>query len=145
MGKQVLCIFLAKHTRCSRSSTYSRCKLAPSNIPFVILGTGMLWFGWFGFNAGSGSRWVAPHETLPRIDDSADGSQLRFRFGFSERAFGEGGGTRLQCATRSQDKRLPQFLFYNCVSKHCQWGAVIFYPQVSNPFMPRDWCAPSCL
>ena len=25
----------------------------PSNIPFVILGTGMLWFGWFGFNAGS--------------------------------------------------------------------------------------------
>src|SRR5438128_7927103 len=23
------------------------------NIPFVILGTGMLWFGWFGFNAGS--------------------------------------------------------------------------------------------
>jgi ammonium transporter, Amt family len=26
---------------------------APANIPFVILGTGMLWFGWFGFNAGS--------------------------------------------------------------------------------------------
>jgi Amt family ammonium transporter len=25
----------------------------PSNIPYVILGTGMLWFGWFGFNAGS--------------------------------------------------------------------------------------------
>lgn len=25
----------------------------PTNIPFVILGTGMLWFGWFGFNAGS--------------------------------------------------------------------------------------------
>lgn len=25
----------------------------PSNIPFVLLGTGMLWFGWFGFNAGS--------------------------------------------------------------------------------------------
>ncbi|HYM24201.1 MAG TPA: hypothetical protein VEU08_13375, partial [Vicinamibacterales bacterium] len=24
----------------------------PANIPFVILGTGMLWFGWFGFNAG---------------------------------------------------------------------------------------------
>src|SRR5205814_7980940 len=27
--------------------------LTPANIPFVILGTGMLWFGWFGFNAGS--------------------------------------------------------------------------------------------
>ena len=25
----------------------------PANIPFVILGTGMLWLGWFGFNAGS--------------------------------------------------------------------------------------------
>lgn len=25
----------------------------PSNIPFVILGTGLLWFGWFGFNGGS--------------------------------------------------------------------------------------------
>ncbi len=27
--------------------------LTPANIPFVILGTGLLWFGWFGFNAGS--------------------------------------------------------------------------------------------
>jgi Amt family ammonium transporter len=25
----------------------------PANVPFVLLGTGMLWFGWFGFNAGS--------------------------------------------------------------------------------------------
>lgn len=25
----------------------------PCNIPYVLLGTGMLWFGWFGFNAGS--------------------------------------------------------------------------------------------
>ena len=25
----------------------------PVNIPFVLLGTGLLWFGWFGFNAGS--------------------------------------------------------------------------------------------
>jgi Amt family ammonium transporter len=25
----------------------------PAHIPFVLLGTGMLWFGWFGFNAGS--------------------------------------------------------------------------------------------
>ena len=25
----------------------------PANIPFVIIGTGLLWFGWFGFNAGS--------------------------------------------------------------------------------------------
>jgi Amt family ammonium transporter len=25
----------------------------PANIPFVLIGTGLLWFGWFGFNAGS--------------------------------------------------------------------------------------------
>jgi ammonium transporter, Amt family len=27
--------------------------LPPANIPYVLLGTGLLWFGWFGFNAGS--------------------------------------------------------------------------------------------
>jgi len=37
-------VFLGK-----RNSAFKQ----PANVPFVILGTGLLWFGWFGFNAGS--------------------------------------------------------------------------------------------
>src|SRR5690242_7504965 len=34
-------------------STGEKKHIAPANIPYVLLGTGLLWFGWFGFNAGS--------------------------------------------------------------------------------------------
>jgi len=33
---------------------YRNIPLPPHNIPFVAIGTGLLWFGWIGFNAGSG-------------------------------------------------------------------------------------------
>lgn len=36
-----------------RRRDYARLEYRPHNIPFVLLGAGLLWFGWFGFNAGS--------------------------------------------------------------------------------------------
>jgi Amt family ammonium transporter len=32
---------------------YGRQAVLPHNVPFVLLGAGLLWFGWFGFNGGS--------------------------------------------------------------------------------------------
>jgi ammonium transporter, Amt family len=32
---------------------YGRQAILPHNVPFVVLGAGLLWFGWFGFNGGS--------------------------------------------------------------------------------------------
>ena len=37
----------------SRKGFLEREPMEPSNIPMVVLGAGLLWFGWFGFNAGS--------------------------------------------------------------------------------------------
>ncbi|HNE50592.1 MAG: ammonium transporter [Chitinophagales bacterium] len=39
-------LFLGPRTESERTHEYA-------NVPFVIIGTGLLWFGWFGFNAGS--------------------------------------------------------------------------------------------
>jgi Amt family ammonium transporter len=36
-----------------RRRDYRSKALVPHNVPFTLLGAGLLWFGWFGFNAGS--------------------------------------------------------------------------------------------
>ena len=36
-----------------KRSGYGQISVRPHNVPFVVLGAFLLWFGWFGFNAGS--------------------------------------------------------------------------------------------
>lgn len=43
----VLALILGKR------SGYGQISVRPHNVPFVVLGAFLLWFGWFGFNAGS--------------------------------------------------------------------------------------------
>jgi Amt family ammonium transporter len=36
-----------------RQSHIDKREIPPANVPYVLIGTGLLWFGWFGFNGGS--------------------------------------------------------------------------------------------
>jgi Amt family ammonium transporter len=44
---------LAAAMAIGKRNDYGKAEMTPNNIPFIALGTGMLWFGWFGFNGGS--------------------------------------------------------------------------------------------
>src|SRR5262245_29618081 len=44
--------FIAASTLGPRKD-FARQAFLPHNVPFTLLGAGLLWFGWFGFNAGS--------------------------------------------------------------------------------------------
>jgi len=48
------CAALAGALVLKRRKTHIEQKeIPPANVPYVLIGTGLLWFGWFGFNAGS--------------------------------------------------------------------------------------------
>ncbi len=52
LGKRRGCVFWKDELQ-SLDKKHSTTESKPSNIPYVILGAGLLWFGWFGFNGGS--------------------------------------------------------------------------------------------
>jgi len=52
LGKRRGCVFWKDELK-SLDKKRGASESKPSNIPYVILGAGLLWFGWFGFNGGS--------------------------------------------------------------------------------------------
>ena len=60
-------------TYLGRRKGYEKTSYRIHNIPFVVLGASLLWFGWFGFNAGSalGANGLAAHAFMTSAISSA--------------------------------------------------------------------------
>lgn len=65
----VACMMLGKR------QGYGAISTKPHNIPFVILGAGILWFGWFGFNTGGAlsANYLAVHAFITTNTSAAAG------------------------------------------------------------------------
>ena len=64
---------------------FGKVAMRPHNVPLTMIGAGLLWFGWFGFNAGSE---LAADNWLPRSGVEHDGRHLCRHAGLAHR--GEG-------------------------------------------------------
>jgi ammonium transporter, Amt family len=71
----VLAVLLGKR------KNYGKAAYHPHNVPFVLLGAALLWFGWFGFNAGSalGANALAAHAFMT-TNTSAAAAMLSWLF-----------------------------------------------------------------
>jgi Amt family ammonium transporter len=59
IGRRKGCVYWKDHLKtisgapAAQPMPNNNAQFKPTNIPYVILGAGLLWFGWFGFNGGS--------------------------------------------------------------------------------------------
>ena len=116
--------------------------LLPHNVPFTLLGAGLLWFGWFGFNAGSAlaangiaalaftTTMLAPAGTLvvwthPRSHPSAEVDRGRRRDRDRRRPGRDHAGGRLRRADERdrprRDCRDPELLRARSSRQDAAW------------------------
>eukprot|EP00955_Chlamydomonas_euryale_P082712 363759-Chlamydomonas_euryale.AAC.31 len=117
----------------------------PAQIPFTVLGASLLWFGWFGFNAGSGgvADNIVPHAFLNTVIATAGSmltwiilDQLKGRpFKVTGMAMGIVVGLvsiTPGCAYVNYGAALIIGMFTSCMSWLVQWGMVAWGKTVAD-------------